>query len=104
MPSFPSVACVGMHFRGSNAVSAAAALEPGDRLTLEREPENPYDAYAIKVLLEDLHLGYIERGQAAWISPLLDEGATAETTVTHLEQRKNNIHPILQIEVTESDG
>jgi hypothetical protein len=99
MTTFPNVACVGMHFRGPAAVDAAAQLEPGSTLTLIREPDNAFDAYAIKVMLEDLHLGYIERGQAAWISPLLDDGSEATATVTHIEQRGKNHHPILTIEV-----
>lgn len=100
MPTFPNVRCVGMHFRGPAAVEAAAALTPHQsQLMLEREPDNAYDAYAIKVMLEDIHLGYIERGQAAWISPLLDDGAEATVEVTGHAHEKNNIYPILTIEV-----
>lgn len=97
MTTFSSVACVGMHFRGALAVETAAALEPGALLTLEREPDNAYDAYAIKVMLNDIHLGYIERGQACWISPYMDEGGEPTCTVMRLETRRNNVHPILEI-------
>ena len=99
MSTFSNVACVGMHFRGAAAVQAAAALSEGDTLDLRREPDNAYDSNAIQVYLEDLHLGYVERDQAAWIAPLIDDGGTAEATVTSLEQRGKNIHPILTIEV-----
>ena len=99
MTTFPNVLCVGMHFRGATAVEAAAALEAGDTVTLEREPENAYDAYAIKVMLAEIHIGYVERGQAAWISPLIDDGAAATATVTGHETRKNNVHPVLEIVV-----
>lgn len=93
-----------MHFRGPAARDVAAELSPGTELLLEREPDNAFDAYAIRVLVPDdeeepLHIGYIERGQAAWISPLLDEGATATATVAGHEVRKNNVHPVLLIEV-----
>lgn len=99
MTTFPNVLCVGMHFRGAAAVDVAATLEPGDVVTLDREPENAYDAYAIKVMVADIHIGYIERGQAAWISPLMDEGGTATATVTGLETRRNNVHPVLEVVV-----
>lgn len=97
MPMFTSVAVVGMYFRGAAAVELASALSTGEFLTLEREPENPYDAYAIKVLKEDIHIGYIEHSQSTWISPLLDEGHEAECVVEKLEQRGKNLHPIVTI-------
>jgi len=99
MPTFPNVAVVGMHFRGANAVEIASSLQPSNTLVLEPEPENAYDGNALKVLYEGHHIGYIERGQAAWITPLLDEGADYTCTVTRLETRRNNIHPIVEIVV-----
>ena len=39
---------------------------------LHREPENPYDANAIRAEVELRHCGYIARGLAKAISPLLD--------------------------------
>ena len=99
MTSFPNVACVGMHFRGQTAKDIVELLEIGSAVALEREPENPYDTYAIKVLHGVVHIGYIERGQAAWISPLLDEGRSATAAVTSMEMRGKNLHPILLIEV-----
>lgn len=98
---FPNVRVVGMHFRGGGAKDVAAALEPGDTVRLEREPDNGHDAYAIKVFVEDMHIGYIERGQAAWISPLIDEGGVATARVTGHEEVKRNVHPLLSIEVTD---
>lgn len=97
MPLFPQVEVVGMHFRGGGAKDVAAALSPGDSVRLEREPDNAYDAYAIKVFVEDLHIGYIERGQAAWIAPYMDDEKTPEAIVTGHKERNRNIHPILSI-------
>lgn len=99
MPTFPNVRVVGMHFRGGGAKDVAAAMSEATPITLEREPDNQFDAYAIKVLIENFHIGYIERGQAAWISPLMDDGDEAAATFTHHEEVKNNLHPILTIEV-----
>lgn len=101
MSTFPDVQVVGMHFRGPDAKEAAASLEPGTMLRLEREPDNQYDPNAIKVFFESLWIGYIERGQAAWIAPLMDEGATPTCTVTEVREieagRKTNLHPIVSI-------
>jgi hypothetical protein len=102
MRTFPQVRVVGMHFRGGSAKDVAAALDPGDTVTLEREPDNEYDAYAIKVLVSDMHIGYIERNMAAWISPLIDQGWSAVGIVTGHEQRKNNLHPLLDVKCEES--
>ena len=99
MTTFENTLCVGMHFRGGEASSIAANLTEESEVRLEREPENPYDAYAIKVMLGDFHLGYIERDKAAWISPLLDEGQSATVTLTGHVQRGKNLHPQFTIEV-----
>lgn len=99
MPDFPEVRVVGMHFRGSEAKSIAAALEHGESVRLEREPDNEYDAFAIKVFYEDTWIGYIERGQAAWIAGLLDEGAAPSAVVTGHVEANRNIHPLLHITI-----
>lgn len=102
-PSFPAVRIVGMHFRGAEAKEYASALQPGDTLSLEREPENEYDQNAIKVMTPGgMHLGYIERTQAAWISGWLDQGETFTVTVSHLETAKNNIYPVVDLEPLEA--
>jgi len=99
MPLFPSVAVVGMHYRGGGAKDVAAALNIGNTVRLEREPENSHDAYAIKVLVEDMHIGYVERSQAAWIAPYMDDGLEPTALVIGHDQRGNNLHPLLDINV-----
>lgn len=86
---FPNVKVVGAHFRGSDAKEASASLEKGTTLRLEREPENAYDSFAIKVFLEDLWIGYIEKGQAAWIAGQMDDGEAFEAKVTGHEDVPN---------------
>lgn len=98
--NFPSVRIVGQHFRGPEVVALTNTYEPGKALALEREPENAHDAYAIRVLDGTLHVGYVERGSAAWIAPRLDEGLEVEScTVESLEPmaRGNNLQPIVTI-------
>lgn len=96
-PKFPNVCVVGMHFRGDYAKAAVESMIPPVELTLEREPENQYDQLAIKVMLNGQHIGYLERSQSCFIAPWLDEGTEFKATVTRLEARKNNLHPIVDV-------
>jgi hypothetical protein len=48
---------------------------PGEQANLEREPENPHDAHAIRVengLFEPI--GHISRRMCSWLAPLIDSG------------------------------
>ena len=51
-----------------------------DVLTLEREPYNPEDRNAIKVLHLGRHLGYIGREDAQALAPKLDAGEVLTAT------------------------
>ncbi len=97
-PTFPNVLVVGMHFRGAEAKATVASFVPPVELQLEREPQNPYDEFAIQVFYEGQHIGYVERGKAAFISPQMDEGQKYICTVEELTQRNNNLHPVCTIE------
>jgi len=99
---FDRIAIVGMHFRekeGIPAKSYVANMIPPVDLSLEREPENQFDYFALKAIYNGEHIGYVEAaGGAAYISPLLDQGWTLDyCRVLDLEARKNNLHPICQI-------
>lgn len=72
------------------APATVAALRPGDRVRIVREPQNPYDPNALAVYstaqgrvppgkrMEDLplltKLGHLPRGFAAEVAPLVDQG------------------------------
>jgi hypothetical protein len=104
--TFDDVVCVGMHFRNAQAREIASALEPGNELLLDREPENPYDPNAIRVLYdldgEPIHIGYVEREKAIYIADELDaHGGTGTATVTAMQSRGRNLHPVLRIEFEE---
>lgn len=49
-------------------------LNPGDPLTLVREPDNPYDERAVALYWKDDKLGYIPRADNAVIANLMDQG------------------------------
>lgn len=95
-PSFPEVLVVGMHFRPNGKAIVESLLAPVN-FDLEREPLNPYDGFAIKVLYEGEHIGYVERKQAMFIAPWMDQGISYRCTASEFRQIKNNLHPIVQI-------
>lgn len=97
-PTFPNVAVVGMHFREKEGIPAkewASMIEPGTEVFYEREPDNRFDAYAIKIMFNFMHMGYVEASQAAFIAPWMDDGIEFSCHVTAKETRKNNIHPLV---------
>lgn len=101
-----SAKVVGMFFREREGVPAKAIVGnmlPGAELQLEREPDNQYDAYAIKVLASGEHIGYIEKEHAAFIAPDMDDGADTTCTVTGFIEIKNNNHPLVEIKTSFAD-
>ena len=57
-----------------NADAYIRRLRAGHALTLMREPTNKYDGNAILVLFGKQKLGYVPRGLASQIAPLMDAG------------------------------
>lgn len=49
-------------------------VDPADAVTLQRQPDNPYDPNAVAVLWEGKDIGFLPREDAAAIAPALDEG------------------------------
>ena len=92
-PTFTDVRLVGAYHRGPEVQAMAEALLPGDEVTLEREPENQYDPQAIKVMLREVHLGYIARQTAAFMAGYLDDGHSFTAKVTG----KQGQYPLLQV-------
>ncbi|HEV2439693.1 MAG TPA: single-stranded-DNA-specific exonuclease RecJ [bacterium] len=64
---------VGVTFDDHQAV--LTTLRAGDRLRLRREPANPHDPHAVKVLTEDDRaVGYLNARLAGRLAPLMDAG------------------------------
>ncbi|TSE35230.1 HIRAN domain-containing protein [Tepidimonas charontis] len=51
-----------------------AGFASGDALTLEREPDNPRDPLAVRILWQGAHLGHVPRAESAEIARRLDRG------------------------------
>jgi len=80
-------------------------LSVGDLLDLEREPDNPYDANAIRVLSpnhegEAAFLGFVAKEIAATLAVIMDVGVKYSATVYGFQTPTT---PVLAIEPVEVD-
>lgn len=64
-------------------------MKVGDRLDLIREPENKYDARAIRVEWRGQKLGYVPRRENADIARLMDNGSRLEARITRLTESRD---------------
>lgn len=68
-----------------NRQDLIATLQPGDRLEVVREPENPHDARAIAILTEcGEHVGYVNRRLAGALAPVIDAGTRYSAVVSEV--------------------
>ncbi|MDP3031577.1 MAG: HIRAN domain-containing protein [Rhodocyclaceae bacterium] len=65
------------------------SLQLGDRLTLEREPENPHDARAVRVEWQGKQLGYLPRAENAAVAAAMDRGERVEGRIAALVKHQN---------------
>ena len=65
------------------------ALHEGDLLTLVREPDNRYDADAIRVDWHGTMLGYVPRRDNVALARLLDKGTAVEARISRLTSSRN---------------
>ena len=64
-------------------------MRVGDALVLVREPDNPYDANAIRVDWRGYKLGYVPRQENADIARLMDKGARLEARISRLIESRD---------------
>jgi hypothetical protein len=69
-------------------------LKTGDRLTLVREPHNPYDPNAIRLEWQGHMLGYVPRRDNTDLARQMDHGARVEARITELTRHANGRHRI----------
>lgn len=65
-------------------------LAAGDDLELVREPDNPHDANAVKVLWRGRMLGYLPRNDNADIARQLDRGQAVQARIRTLARYRNH--------------
>lgn len=75
---------VGARFRGLKARDAIARMAVFLSVTLERDPENPHDANAVKCLFLGVHVGFIPKQSNPRIAAALDAGRRVDCMITKL--------------------
>lgn len=69
-------------------------LKPGTELRLYREPDNPYDKWAIRVYTQDdIDLGFISRYKNETIARLMDEGRKFVACVDEQPEETQEVTP-----------
>ena len=76
-------------FRHYDGVNVWRDMKPGDRLQLVREPDNPYDANAVRVEWRGIKLGYVPRRDNAAVARQMDRGNALEARVAALRENRN---------------
>jgi hypothetical protein len=65
-------------------------MQVGDTLLLVREPDNPYDARAVRVEWNGHKLGYIPRTENQAVARQMDRGNPLQARVTKLTHYRNH--------------
>lgn len=103
--SLPAVAGVSEHillqasplagFQYYQGKQVWAEMREGDVLELVREPQNAYDARAVRVEWHGIKLGYVPRRDNEAVARLLDRGNRLEARITRLSTSRNPWQRIL---------
>jgi hypothetical protein len=71
-----------------------ARMQRGDRLSLIRDPANPYDPNAIRLEWQGHMLGFVPRKENADLARQMDHGAQPDARITELGKHGNGRHRI----------
>ena len=96
----------GVTFEGRQAI--IQSLTPGQVLVLQREPSNPHDPHAVKVLTDGgQQIGYLSARVAARLAPTMDSGVRYSATASQItgggEDRSFGVNVYLQREEIAAD-
>lgn len=75
-------------------------LKTDSILKMQREPENPYDKFAIALLFEESKIGYIPRNQNEVIARLMDAGKEFTAKVRGKKWYENSNELKVNIEIS----
>lgn len=67
-------------------------LYDGCDLTLKRDPQNPYDANAIKVYAAGDHIGYISKDLAKDLAPKMDKGVVVTASIDEITGGEDGLY------------
>lgn len=90
---------MGANFRPEEAKNIVKALGVDEVVEARRDPENPYDPNAIAIFSQEQHIGFIERGLAEELAPIMDGGASLKVVVVGFV---STLKPYFDIDVVEA--
>lgn len=64
-------------------------MQAGDRLELQREPDNPYDSQAVRVLWRGSQIGYAPRADNVDLARIMDRGTRVEARILQLQTSRD---------------
>lgn len=91
----------GLYYRSTEAHKLARNLTVGTFLDFELEPDNDHDKYAIKIMYNDIHIGYIPSHYSKPIFPLLQQGGKC---VIEVARNDNSEIPHVWVKLYPVDG
>jgi hypothetical protein len=71
-------------------------LNENDILLLKREPDNPYDCYAVEVFRDKVKLGYLPRNENMIIARMMDQGVIVKAMITGIDMEA---HPCRMVKM-----
>jgi len=86
----------GASFRPAEAKAALRTAAIGDVVSLEPDPENEYDAFAVKVIFAGHHIGFIPRSDNTVIAEALTSGDEFSASIVAFESA---LKPVLEIDL-----
>jgi hypothetical protein len=84
----------GAQFRPAESKTVLKGLKPGDTVTLECEKDNQYDPFAVRVIAEGEHIGYIPSEKSELITGFLTDGREYTATIGSFQ---STLKPTLEI-------
>jgi hypothetical protein len=64
-------------------------MQAGDALALIREPDNPFDANAVRVEWQGQKIGYVPRRENADVARFMDRGQNLEARIARLAEGRD---------------
>lgn len=95
------VILAGAKFRPAEAKEVIRGLAPNDKLTLEREPDNEYDEFAVRILKDGVFIGYVPKEVSEEVSTRLDNGEEPEVTADGFA---GDLRPYVHIQWADGDS
>lgn len=86
----------GASFRPAAAKEAIRSASIGDAVTLDPDLQNEFDPYAVRVLYNFQHIGFIPRDSNTAIFNALLDGRTVPAKIIAFE---STLKPVLEIEL-----